>query len=154
MNFKLTLFSITTVLLSCTTSTKEKETTVAAMPIEGNWELVSGTMIDKGDTTNTDYRKNQRMIKILTASRFAFLQHDLTKGKDSTAVFGAGGGTYTLVGDQYTENLEFCNAREWEDKSFHFTVTISNDTLIQQGVEKVEATGTDRYITERYVRIK
>ena len=44
--------------------------------------------------------------------------------------------------------------REWEGHSFNFTVTISNDTLIQKGIEKVENLGIDRLIIEKYVRVK
>src|SRR6187397_2418640 len=75
-------------------------------PLEGTWQLMSGTIIEKGDTTVTDYSGNQSMIKIINATHFAFLNHDLKKGKDSTASFVAGGGVYILDGDQYTEYLE------------------------------------------------
>ena len=94
------------------------------------------------------------MIKIINASHFAFLNHDLNNGKDSTAVFGAGGGVYTLEGDQYTEYLEYCSYREWEGHTFQFTVTVQNDTLTQRGVEKIENLGVDRLNIERYSRIR
>lgn len=94
------------------------------------------------------------MIKILNDTHFSFLKHDLNKGKDSTAIFVAGGGTYTLTDNEYTEYLDYCNAREWEGNSFHFTVIIQNDTLIQSGREKVEGTGIDRIIIERYFRVE
>ena len=81
--------------------------------------------------------------------------HDLSKGKDSSsATFSAGGGTYSLTGNKYTEHLEYCNAREWEGHDFSFTITISGDTLIQSGVEKIEAQGINRINTEKYVRVK
>ena len=35
-----------------------------------------------------------------------------------------------------------------------FDVEIKGDSLIQQGYEKIEASGIDRYILEKYVRIK
>ena len=65
-----------------------------------------------------------------------------------------GGGKYTLTGDQYTEFLEYCTAREWEGREFHFTVSMRNDTLVQQGVEKLEDIGVERFNIERYVRVK
>lgn len=52
------------------------------------------------------------MIKIINETHFSFLNHDMKKGKDSTKVFVAGGGRYTLEGDQYNEFLEYCSARE------------------------------------------
>jgi hypothetical protein len=122
--------------------------------LEGTWQMISGTIIEKGDTTTTDYTGKQSMIKIINDSHFAFLNHDLNKGKDSTANFAAGGGVYTLDGDQYTEYLEYCSAREWEGNTFQFTVTIKNDTLTQQGTEKLENLGVERLNIETYKRVK
>jgi hypothetical protein len=116
---------------------------------------LTGTLIEKGDTTITDYTKGRSFVKIINASHFAFITHDLSKGKDSlSAEFSAGAGTYSLKGNSYTEHLEYCNAREWEDHDFTFTVAISGDTLIQSGVEKIEAQGINRMNTEKYIRVK
>ena len=140
-------------IFSCSeTSSPSKQ---APNPITGTWELQSGTTIVKDDTTITDYTKGQQMIKIINASHFAFFRHDLNQGKDSAnVIYSSGGGRYTLSGDQYTEQLDYCDAREWEGHVFNFKVTIKNDTLIQQGIEKVEALGIDRLILEKYVRSK
>jgi hypothetical protein len=135
--------------LSC-----EKET-AQPKPVEGTWQLFSATLIEKGDSTFTDYTQNVRMIKVINKTHFAFLNHDLTHGKDSAnAAFSAGGGRYTLEGSQYTEFLEYCNAREWEGHEFKFDVTVRNDTLIQQGVEKLVDLGIERLNIEKYVRVK
>ena len=108
----------------------------------------------KGDTTVTDYTKDRSFVKIINDTHFAFLQHDLSNGKDSAAAsFSAGGGTYSLKDSTYTEHLEYCNAREWEGHDFSFMVTLSGDTLIQSGVEKIEAAGVDRINIEKYVRV-
>jgi hypothetical protein len=122
--------------------------------LKGTWKLISGTLIEKGDTTVTNYTQNASFIKIINDTHFAFLQHDVAKGKDSTASFIAGGGSYVLKDSAYTENLEYCSAREWEGNTFHFTISIRNDTLVQRGVEKVEAAGVERLNIERYVRVK
>ena len=132
------------------TNPREQETS----QLEGTWQLVSGTIIENGDTTVTTYSRDQSMIKVINATHFAFLNHDLKKGKDSTAVFGAGGGVYTLEGNQYTEYLEYCNAREWEGNTFQFTVTIQGDTLTQRGTEKIENLGVERLNIEKYTRLK
>lgn len=124
-----------------------------ALPIEGTWQLLTGTLIENGDTNVTDYTKGKKFIKIINDSHFAFLNHDLNKGKDSAAAFTAGGGTYSLNGNNYTENLEFCSDRQWEQNSFSFTVTIHNDTLIQEGREKVAGTSIDRLNIEKYKRV-
>jgi tRNA(Ile2) C34 agmatinyltransferase TiaS len=122
--------------------------------LEGTWQLISGTIIENGDTTVTDYTNKQSMIKIINATHFSFLNHDKNKGKDSTAMFVAGGGTYILEGDQYTEYLEYCSARDWEGNTFHFTVSIQGDTLTQQGVEKIENLNVERMNIEKYKRVK
>ena len=141
-------------LWSCGTEYGNESKSSNLLPIEGTWQLMTGTIIEKGDTVVTDYTKNTSFIKIINDTHFAFLQHDLTKGKDSAAVFVAGGGSYSLKDRLYTEHLAYCSAREWENNDFPFTIDIQNDTLIQRGVEKVESAGVNRINIEKYVRIK
>jgi len=146
------LLLIITLFVTSSCETKRQETS-ESVSIEGTWELLSETKIEKNDTTFTPASSDQRMLKIINKSHFAFLRHDLTKGKDSTALFVAGGGAYTLQGDQYAEKLEFCNFREWEDHNFDFKVEIRNDTLIQTGKEKIEELGIERIIIEKYRKV-
>lgn len=122
--------------------------------VTGTWKLLEATVIEKGDTTITDYTKGRSFIKIINDTHFSFLQHDLNSGKDTTASFTAGGGSYSLQGNKYTEHLEYCNAREWEGHDFTFTVTMSGDTLVQSGEEKIESQGISRLNTEKYIRVK
>lgn len=151
MKLNALLFLSGSILFGC----QSNETKDHQLPLKGTWQLISGTLIEKGDTSVTDYTKGIQMIKIINESHFSFLNHDLNKGKDSVNTqFAAGGGRYDLTGDQYTEHLEYCSAREWEGNDFKFTVTIHNDTLTQQGVEKVEGTTVDRLNIEKYVRVK
>jgi len=127
---------------------------ISTVPLQGTWKLLQGIVIDKGDTVVTDYTKNISFIKIINDTHFAFLQHDLNKGKDSNAVFASGGGRYSLKDSLYTEHLEYCSDRNWEGNDFNFTVTIKNDTLTQSGIEKVEGTGINRMNIEKYIRLK
>lgn len=145
---------LSTMLMACGTETTRNAAQPALVPIQGTWQLVTGTVIEKGDTTVTDYTGNVSFIKVINDSHFAFLQHDLSKGKDSAAVFAAGGGRYTLKDSLYTEHLEYCSAREWEGNDFAFSVSIENDTLIQRGVEKVESAGINRINIEKYILAK
>ncbi len=154
MKFGSTIILTCVIMLSCTSRTTQKEEKPTSLPIVGTWKLISGTLIEKGDTAVTDYTKNLSFIKIINNTHFAFLKHDLNKGKDSTADFGCGGGSYTLKDSTYTEHLEYCNDRQWEGNDFQFTVTIRNDTLVQSGVEKIEGAGVDRLNIEKYSRIK
>ncbi len=100
------------------------------LPLQGTWKLYSATLIEKGDTTVTDYSESLSFIKIINSSHFSFIQHDLKHGTDSAASFSAGAGTYELKGNTYTEHLEYCNDRIWEGHDFTFNITIKNDTLI------------------------
>jgi len=145
--------TLCSVLSACTqNSTSEK---AAQTPIQGTWRLISGTVIEKSDTTVTDYTQGKSFIKVINGSHFAFTGHDLQKGADSaTAFFASGAGRYELHDSAYTEKLDYCSDRQWEGNEFHFTVAIVNDTLIQQGVEKVAGTPINRVNIERYVRVK
>ncbi len=139
---------------ACNGKTESPTSKYNALPIEGTWKLIAGTTIENENVTVTDYTKTLSLIKIINTSHFAFLKHDLTHGKDSSADFGSGGGSYTLNDSTYIEHLEYCNAREWEGNDFSFTITIKNDTLIQSGIEKIEKAGMNRINIEKYYRIK
>ncbi|GAB3968961.1 hypothetical protein GCM10028806_14110 [Spirosoma terrae] len=122
-------------------------------PIVGTWELVAATTTEK-DSTFSTFDSSHKMIKIINASHFAFLNHDIT-GKDSSATrFSGGGGKYTLNDSTYTEYLEYFTDKAWENNKFSFVVKIADDTLVQKGVEKVEKLGIDRVIIETYKRVK
>jgi hypothetical protein len=146
------LLSFAILIVSCAKNNSSEKKSV--VPIRGTWKLISGTLIENGDTTITGYTKNVSFIKIINDTHFAFLQHDLSQGKDSSAVFVAGGGRYTLADSIYTEHLEYCNDRVWEGNDFSFVVTVKNDTLIQRGIEKVKEAGVNRMNIEMYVRTK
>jgi hypothetical protein len=123
-------------------------------PIQGTWKLLSGTLIEKGDTTVTNYSGSLEMVKVINATHFSFLNHDTNHGKDSTASFSAGGGKYELEGSTYTEHLEYCSYRQWEGHDFKFEIEIKDDTLIQRGTEVIENLGVNRLNIEKYVRVK
>jgi uncharacterized protein (DUF2147 family) len=154
MKFKyLALLSLTAAVLiaACNAPAEKKE---PANPIIGTWKLVSGATISKGKTAQNSYPKDQQMIKIINDTHFAFLNHIMNTAKDSSNKFDAGGGSYALKGDQYTEHLDYYKDKAWEGKPFTFTITFSGDTLIQKGIEKVEGTNIDRTIIEKYLRVK
>jgi hypothetical protein len=146
---KLKAVFLSVIIISCNHQTQETES--KSVPILGTWKLLTGTLIEKGDTTVTDYTKNLSFIKIINQTHFAFLQHDTRR--DSTN-FSAGGGSYSLKGNNYTENLEYCSSKEWEGHSFNFTINLSGDTLVQSGDEVIEDEGINRTNIEKYVRVK
>ena len=155
MKKKIGFIMVSGLLVSCSASVHRQEVNSDKLPIAGTWKLISGTIIEKGDTTVTFYDKNLSFIKIINDTHFAFLNHDLKKGKDTaTAAYSSGGGRYTLQDSTYTEHLEYCSDRQWEDNNFPFTISIKNDTLVQRGIEKVESEGINRLNIEKYVRLK
>ena len=155
MKKKIGFIMVSGLLVSCSASVHRQEVNSDKLPIVGTWKLISGTIIEKGDTTVTFYDKNLSFIKIINDTHFAFLNHDLKKGKDTaTAAYSSGGGRYTLQDSTYTEHLEYCSDRQWEDNNFPFTISIKNDTLVQRGIEKVESEGINRLNIEKYVRLK
>lgn len=151
MKSKLSLLFIAIFSYSC--SVNQNKTKHSDLPIIGTWELISATSTQK-DSTFSTFNPKVKMIKIINPDHFAFFVHDLTMGKQPNPEFSAGAGRFTLVNDKYTEYLEYFSNRAWENNKFEFKVSIKNDTLTQQGVEKVEKLGVDRIITEKYKRLK
>jgi hypothetical protein len=154
MRFIFSILTLITLVISCTEKNKNKELFQNIVPIQGTWKLITGTIIDKGDTTVTDYTKNSSFIKIINGSHFAFLKHDLNVPKDSSTGFDAGGGRYSLKDSLYTEHLDYYKQPEWEGHDYTFTVSIKNDTLTQSGIENIPGENTNRINIERYVRVK
>ena len=141
-------FTACLLLFSCV-----DKTTSDTPSLIGTWQLIAATST-QGDSTVSTFDPKHNMIKIINATHFAFLNHSINRAKDTTATaFDAGGGTYTLTDSNYTEHLEYYSDKQWENNSFSFTVHISNDTLVQRGVEKVEKLGVDHIIIEKYKRI-
>ena len=152
MKLPITLVLISAFFCACSGEMKKEAGGELSESLSGTWKLLSGTLIEKGDTSVTDYTQNISFIKIINDSHFAFLKHSTSK--DSAANYDSGGGKYTLVDSTYTEHLEYCNEREWEGHDFTFTISLKNDTLVQRGIEKVEKVGIDRLNIEKYVRMK
>lgn len=147
---RILFFFVCSFLMACSSPEPEDE----KLQIIGTWRLLSATTI-KPDTTIVDNVQHKEVIKIINPTHFAFLNHDLYGGKDTTkAFFVAGGGSYTLNGNAYQEKLNYCNFREWEGHTFDFTLTLSSDTLVQKGVEKIEALGIEHFLIEKYIRVK
>ena len=129
------------------------------LSIEGTWQLVSATS-ERNDTVVRTDPPGTKMIKIINADHFAFLNHNVKSSGDTTKtaeLFVAGGGSYKLEGNNYIEHLEYCTARAYEGNTFEFTVEIKGDTLVQSGVEKLKDLGLGEenvQLRETYVRVK
>lgn len=150
---KNTLLQLVTLLLifSCSEK-KEIEPTIDLVQknnIEGSWKLVYAH-IEENDSIQVKNLAKADFIKIINADHFAFFNQD----KGSSENFVAGGGTYTYDGKDYVETLDFISAVDYRGHVFPFKAEVKGDSLIQQGHEKIEEAGLDRYILEKYIRIK
>ncbi|MBE9583479.1 lipocalin-like domain-containing protein [Mucilaginibacter sp. JRF] len=148
------LLSVSILLSACADKKPAKDTATETSQIVGTWKLVSALTITKGDTVKDYPVEGQEMIKILNATHFAFLRHDLQKGKGKNVAYTAGGGTYDFKGDTYTEHLAYLNYRDWEGRDFVFNVKFNGDTLVQKGIEKIDSLNINREIIETYVKVK
>ncbi len=154
MRIFIVLTVLSAICINCNTTPETEVSAKATLPLAGTWKLLSGTTIEKGDSTITDYTKDKEFIKIINDTHFAFSGHDLNKGKDAASFFSSGSGTYSLSGSSYTEHLQYCSDRQWEGNSFDFTITINGDTLVQKGLEKIDSIGVNRINIEKYIRLK
>lgn len=154
MKVSISILIISILLASCGFKNNDAEMKPKPLPIAGTWRLLTGTVIQNGDTTVTDYTKNISFIKIINDTHFAFLKHNTVHAKDSSNEFDSGGGRYTLKDSAYTEYLDYCLEKEWEGHKFDFTISINNDTLIQTGMEKIDGTNINRLNVEKYVRLR
>lgn len=146
-----TALAITIVVGLCTGScSKEmKEQEQSGSTLEGTWKMTYAE-IRENDSVQVKDLSSTDFIKIINQSHFAFFNQE----RDTQENFTAGAGTYTFDGSEYIENLDFINFMDYRGHTFSFQVEIKGDSLIQQGHEKIEASGIDRYILEKYVRIE
>jgi hypothetical protein len=135
--------------------------------VEGVWELVTAKETPP-DTTIQYSGTDHRQIKIITKSHFAFIYQKAGgekftgEGTDEQVLkraksFFAGGGTYSLDGDTYTEHIEFFFHPNFIGMSIPFKVKIEGDRLVQTGTMPYKAAGVsdrDVELYEEYKRIE
>mgnify|MGYP001827430807 CR=1 FL=1 len=143
------LLLLVVVILTAQCGEEIKPETSKTNSIEGTWKLTYAE-IRENDSVQVKDLSSTDFIKIINKSHFAFFNQD--RGTDEN--FTAGAGTYEFDGSNYVENLDFINYLDYRGHSFSFGVEIKADSLIQQGQEKIEESGINRYILEKYVRVK
>lgn len=93
---------------------------------EGTWEIVSQKLVYPDSTVD---RTDQvpHTLKILNATHFAFGRQ---MGEEEVY---AGGGTYTIDGETYTEHIEFHSAGALVGQSVTFDARIEDDLWHHSG---------------------
>ena len=154
----LSLVLVLILIMSCTTEKKNK--------VEGVWEKVSAK-ITLPDTTMEFTQDDFKQIKVITKSHFVWIGQQPNRAKfveggtDSELLaaaksFGAGGGTYTLEGDIYTEHIEFTLNPNRTGVSIPFTCHIDGDKWIHSGTmprKSIGQQGSDYELCEVWRRI-
>ena len=131
------------------TKCKPKITSISDTKIEGTWKMVYAEIVEN-DSLKLKDLSNTTFIKIINKSHFSFFNQENTGNKN----FYSGAGTYILKDNNYTESLDFTTVEAIKNHKFSFQIEIKGDTLIQSGIEKVEAAGINRQIIEKYIKLK
>lgn len=150
---KLIILSFVALFSSCVT--KSDKPVINEQNISGTYLLLESKTIKGTDTITafTDTSKTE-MFKMFNGDHFSFFNHDKEKGKGRDPLFVSGGGTYTLNGNKYSEYLQYCSMRDWENNTFDFELTQKGDTLIQKGEENLPELGVKQTIIETYIKLK
>ncbi|MGC1631135.1 MAG: membrane or secreted protein [Gelidibacter sp.] len=69
--------------------------------LQGAW-LMSGRIVD-GETQTRDTNIPRKTMKILSGTRFQWIAYNT----ETKQFMGTGGGTYTTINGEYTENIQF-----------------------------------------------
>lgn len=97
--------------------------------LQGAW-LMSGR-IREGKTQSRDTSRPRKTMKILSGTRFQWIAYNT----ETKQFMGTGGGTYTTIDGQYTENIEFFskdNSRV--GASLQFTYDLKNKDWHHSGL--------------------
>ena len=92
------------------------------------------------------------MIKIISKKHFVFVNQDTSREES----YGFGGGTYSLEGDSYTENIEFFRYTDFIGESFSYKSELKDDQWTMSGTIPLKKMGLYEYdieLIEIYKRI-
>ena len=128
-------------LISCA---QEKKT-----PIEGAWQMVYAKWTTYEETFPSQIRGGQ--MKIFSKENFVFAgQFSL----DTLVQDNYGGGTFTLTGNRFDENVLYHANKFSVGKKIRVIVQVQNDTLIQKWPADENWNLPEQYGIEKYVRMK
>ncbi|ESP91504.1 lipocalin-like domain-containing protein [Pseudoalteromonas luteoviolacea] len=137
--------------------------------LEGEWQLELETLVIGDQKYTTFDGKSREMIKIFTDSHFAFSSignnrprfssFQLTKEQKVVAFdnFGGSLGRYSYEDNILTEHIEYSSFPNYEGVSIPFKITITGDTMVQEGTYPLIELGLgdqDGYLRATFKRIK
>jgi hypothetical protein len=119
--------------IACCGSLSEAQTPVDGGPgdVLGAWELLSYKYGPATTPTDVSASKKSREVKLITKAHFIWVVYDLKKNAPTSS----GGGTYSLVGNTYTERLNFATSRAamLVGKEQSLRLTIEGDRMTEAG---------------------
>jgi hypothetical protein len=123
-------------------------------PIEGIWKLTYGKWYNwnPGDTLTYQFPGNMAIyhVKIFSKGNFTFVGH---YSLDTLTHDNYGGGTYTLEGDRYEENVLYAG-KSIVNRKIRMIQEIKNDTIIQKWPADENWKLAEKYSIEKYIRLK
>lgn len=123
-------------------------------PIDGIWKLTYGKWYNwrPGDTMIYQFPGNMAIyhIKIFSNENITFVGH---YSLDSLTFDNCGGGTFSLKGERYEENLLYAGKAIFNRK-IKMRVEMNHDTLIQKWPVDDNWKLAERYSIEKYIRLK
>ncbi len=115
------LLAMLMISLSCKTENKNA--------VEGTWELVSAKYTSPDTTYLYPKSEFDHVIKIIGKTHFLFISQDTSRIES----YDFGGGTYTLEGDTYTENIVFFKYPGFIGQSISYNNQIEGDNWVMTG---------------------
>ncbi len=130
---RIALFILLIVFYGCNSNSNSRAgnniTSNEIYPLNGTaWQMDYSKEI-QSDTSFNHIPPSLKRIKMFTKNRWVFLGYDFAKKE----VAGMGSGTYTLSGNDYTENIEFHYASSLNGKKFTAKLRFDSLYLYQTG---------------------
>jgi len=124
---------------------------VEKSPIEGAWKAVFVQSYSGGSAVYDLNKVSGSQMKMWSENNFIFV------GKfqlDTTVINNYGGGSYTLIRNQYMESILYHTDKGNVGKTIKMIIEIKNDTLTQTyPVNEEGQIDKNNYSIEKYVRL-
>jgi hypothetical protein len=130
---------ILALLFACTVASSHAQSSKS--PLVGTWEMTSAIWTEGGKETHWAIGKDSgSQLKMYSQGYFLFVGRE--KESDKPAADNFGGGTYTLMGDNYSETIQYHTMAGLVGKTLHFKLVIKGNTMTMTG--PIAATAEDQ----------